>query len=438
MANNKIQLWISPTDGKVYDSLNVSADPPKLDFIQGDEVEVELHLCKTIDGDLVEVDFPADSSVKLAIGRKEAAPEQGTYQISYGSESVTLSYAATSEQIQTALNGMVGIIAAGRVDVIRLSGVMVQIKFRNVGVNGTLTVNADGLLPASYGKVIPIRAGSSTQRGTYFLKVAQSPVVYQTVWDSIESVEPVAVSITTIALGYKRIEFTPAPSIGSWTISSTPNVWRAWRLQPNFGLAGEVTPAQWWGDVTSIIVPAIAQDSDFEFLAEDADVTDEKMYATSDYLQPKVKALGNGIYDVIWGYYPSWLPPDQNYYANVTDFTVAPGNYSYPLSVDASALKPRKGFTAKLNLNSAEVEYFLAGSSSATADLEVEVSNAGIKQTVLMTECTIKNDMIDGYAYAPIELDVARIPDAPSDGIFYGRKNAGWTPLTEIDGGTYE
>ena len=437
MANNKIQLWISPSDGRLYDSLNISSDAPNLNFTQGDDIEVEVHLCKSVDNVLVEVDFPTDATIKLAIGRRDTMPKQGTYRISYGTESATLAFNASSLQIQDALNAMVGIIAAGLVDVIRLSDAMVQIKFRNVGVNGTLTVDTTNLLPSSYGKLVTVRSGNTTNRGTYFLKVAESPIVYQTQWDSIESVEPVVASIKTIGLGYKRIELTPAPAIGTWTISTTPNVWRAWRLQPNFGLAGELTPAQVWGTVTSLVVPAVAVDSDFEFTAEEADVTAGKMFATSDYLQPKVRALGNGIYDVIWGFYPDWLPPSSVYFPTANDYKVPPALYSYPLTVNAAGLKPRKGFTAKLNLNSAEVEYFLAGASSGTADLEVEVTSGVAKQTILMTECTINNDMIDGYAYTPIELDVATIPDAPSDGVFYGRKNAGWTPLTEIDGGSY-
>lgn len=437
MANNKIQLWISPTDGRVYDSLNVSADPPALEFVQGDDVEVELHLCKKIDDNLVEIDFPASAQVKLAIGRRDSIPEQGTFQIGYGVESITLPFNATSTEIEAALNGMTGIDNAGGVTVIRLSPVMVQIKFLEVGVNGTLTVNTDGLLPTSYGKLITIRAGNSTSRGTYFLKVAQSPVVYQTEWDSIESVEPVVASVTTIGFGHKRVELSPVPTLGSWTMTSTPNVWRAWRLQPLFGTPSEDEPSVLWGASETLVIPAVATDEDFQYIANDIDVVDEKMFAVSDYFQPTVRLVSDGIYDVIWNA-STWTPPDDTYVASSADYTVPPDGYAYPLSVNTSGLKPRKGLTAKLNLNSAEVEYFLAGASSATAELEVEVSATSARQTVLMTECTIKNDMIDGYAYMPIELDVSTITDAPVDGQFYGRKNGGWTPLTEIDGGTYE
>jgi hypothetical protein len=384
-----------------------------------------------------EVDFPADASLKLAIGLRDTAPNTGSYTITYGSDTATFLAGASAGAVQTALNLLPSIIAAGLVDVISLSSVMMQVKFRTVGVNATMTLATEALFPSSYGKAIAIRAGDATHRGSYFVKVAQSPVVYQADWDNIESVEPVTATIKTIGPGYKRIEFNPIPTIGTWSITTTPNVWRGWRMQPNFGLAGQLTPAQIWSTTTSLVVPAVSVDSDFEYLADAADVTALKLYSTSDYFQPKIELVSDGIYDVIWGYYPDWLPPDPAYYATVASYTATPLGYNYPLTVNASGLKPRKGFTASLNLNSVEVEYLLSGASETMASLEIEVTTSGKKQTLLQTECTIKNDMIDGYAYSPIELDVATIPDAPSDGVFYGRKDGGWTPLTEIDGGSY-
>lgn len=434
--NNKIQLWVAPTEGKVYDSLSINANPPAFDFTQGDEVDVELHLCKTVDGSLVEVDFPANASVRLAIGRRDALPTSGTFDVSYGAETATLDFNATSGQVETALNAMVGIDNAGGVTVTRISQVMFKIDFNEAGVLGTLTVDTEQLMPTAYGKVVQIRAGTVSTKGAYFLKIAQSPIVYQSSWDDIESVEPVEATLTTIGVGHKRVELTPVPTAGSWTMTTTPNVWRGWRLQPDWGTVNQVTPLAVWGQTTSLVIPAVAADSDFQYTATDADVTANKMFATSDYFQPTVKWVSDGIYDVIWNY-SDWLPPDTAYYSSVDDYTVAPNGYGYPLTVNTAALKPRKGFTAKISFNTAEVEYFLAGETSGTANFEIEVSSLNSKHTILQTTCTIENDMIDGYAYEPISLDVASIPDAPSDGLFYGRKDGGWTPLTEIDGGTY-
>jgi hypothetical protein len=348
-----------------------------------------------------------------------------------------LNYNASASAIQTALNLNATVAAEGSVDVIDLSSVMRQVRYRTTGVKTPMTIDSTLLFPTSYGKVIPLRAGSSTVRAINFIKVAQSPVIYQTQWDSIESIEPVLATITTIGVGHKRIELKPAPSIGSWTLTTTPNVWRSWRLQPNWGTVSQALPATFWSASTTLVVPAVASDANFQFVATNTDVTGLKMYPSSDYFQPNVQLVGDGIYDVIWDYDPIWMPPDATYNSLVNSFRNAPSGYTYPLSVNPAGLKPRKGFTATINLNSAEIEYLLAGAATVSASLEIEVSTSGTKQTILMSECSIKNDMIDGYAYNPIELDVAVIPDAPSNNLFYGRKDGGWTPLTEIDGGSY-
>ena len=104
MANSKKQLWISPTTGKVYDSLNISADAPSLVFTQGDSVDIELHLCKNVNETLVEIEFPADATVKLAIGRRDTPPQTGTYVITAGANQTILVSGAGADAIETALN----------------------------------------------------------------------------------------------------------------------------------------------------------------------------------------------------------------------------------------------------------------------------------------------------------------------------------------------
>jgi hypothetical protein len=96
-----------------------------------------------------------------------------------------------------------------------------------------------------------------------------------------------------------------------------------------------------------------------------------------------------------------------------------------------------KGKEAYVDLNTAEIEYLLDGAASATTSMEIEVELAnGNKWTVLQTTCTIKNDLIDQSTFSPLSFDEG-LPEAPIDGVAYLRKNGGWTPLTEIDGGSF-
>lgn len=400
-------------------------------------MDFELHLCKTIDNELVEVDLPDDAAIKLAIGNRDAFPSSGTFTVTCGGQDIVLGFNAAPTAVQAALNANPTILAEGGVDVIQLSPVMRQITYRTVGAKSSMTIDTSLLYPTCYGKVINIRTGTPTNRAVIFLKVAQSPVVYQTEWNSISSVETITASIATIGQGHKRITLSPVPTLGTWTLTTTPHVWRVWRLQTDWGTANELPASHFWNTTTTLVVPAMAQDADFQYVARSEEVISGKLFATSDFFQPHLRYVTEGVYDVIWNYEPNWRPPDEDYYPVTGNFLNPPSGYSYPFSVNPAGLKPRKGFTSTINFNSAEVEYLLAGEDNVNVSLEIEISSGAGKQTILMAECSIKNDMIDGYAYNPIELDVAAIPDAPSDGVFYGRKNGGWTPLTEIDGGTF-
>ena len=112
-----------------------------------------------------------------------------------------------------------------------------------------------------------------------------------------------------------------------------------------------------------------------------------------------------------------------------------PVDYVMPFSVQSNFER----FPSKIGVvsfNTAEVEYLLAGGTSATASLEIEVeSPGGERWTILQTTCTIKNDLIDVESYSPLQF-TNPVYEAPVDGQQYVRKDGAWT-LLNIDGGTY-
>ena len=463
MVKNRKVLYVSPSDGKLYSELDTTTAVSSIELTQGDSVVMELHMCKLYEGGLVEVPFPANSQLKLAVGNLDASADSGTYVITYGGVSTTVAFDVTSTELQIALNSMASITAAGGVTVATVSGVVDQITFNQEGVNGTFGLDVSGLAPTMYGRVIPVRAGDSTHRGIYAFKIARAPVIYQTQWVDRSTVDIVTAVVSTIKTGHKRITVDPVPSGGLLTITTTPNVYRKTYLQGIFQWhaiptpAGALFPSHFYGQLETYTVPmtlgqvddayfqfrATAQQQNFyNYQVSTGDAPFKAFNEVEDLLQAHVINVAPGIWDFIWNYNPDWQPPmwKSNYYfsnLNPAHYTTIPSGYDYPLTVSPSGVMLLHGKIANLNLNSAEVEYFLAGNDSVTAMLEIELTTDDYKQTILQTTCTINNDLIDGYAYSPIELDVATIPDAPSDGIFYGRKNAGWTPLTEIDGGSY-
>jgi hypothetical protein len=462
MVKNRKVLYVSPSDGKVYSELDTTATVSSIELTQGDSVTMELHMCKLYEGELIEVPFPANSQLKLAVGNLDAAADSGTYVVTYGGISTTVAFNVTAAVLQTTLNSMASIASSGGVTVATVNEVVNQVTFNEEGVNGTFELDVSGLAPTMYGRVIPIRVGDSTHRGIYAFKIAQAPVIYQTQWADRSTVDATQAVITTIKTGHKRLTLDPAPMNGLMAITTTPNVYRKTYLQGNLGSSGDWLgppalgnpPSYYFGQLETIHIPVTADDTYFQFRAT-AQQQNFYNYVSGnlmppfvafndveDYFQPHVVYVAPGIWDFIWNYDPAWQPPMwlSGFYfthQNPAYYTTIPNGYNYPLSVNIAGVPQLEGKIANLNLNSIDIEYFLDGNSSVTGMLEIELTTDDYKQTILQSTCTIKNDMIDGYAYSPIELDVATIPDAPSDGVFYGRKNGGWTPLTEIDGGTY-
>jgi hypothetical protein len=460
MVKNRKVLYISPSDGKLYSELVTSSVVTDISLTQGDDVTIELHMCKLLDGELIEVPFPASSQVKLAVGRLDTPAVSGTYKITYGMEETTLAYNSTAAQVQTALNLMASITSSGGVTVSKVNNVVNQVIFNNPGVNSSFELDTSGLIPTMYSRVIPIRVGDSTHRGIYGLKVAQAPVVYQTQWDDRSTIDTPTATITTINTGHKRLTIYPIPPSGLMSITTTPNVYRKTYLQGTFDWYGPPAagnpPSYYYGQLETVLVPVTADDTYFQFRATaqqqnfynyvvGPNVPSFKAFNdVEDYFQPHITNIAPGVWDFIWNYnIAGWTPPMWQtgfyfpYLQDPASYTTIPVGYDYPISVDLASVTPFEGKIANLNLNSIDIEYFLGGAASVAGMLEIELTTDDYKQTILQSTCTIINDMIDGYAYSPIDLDVAHIPDAPSDGIFYGRKDGGWTPLTEIDGGSY-
>jgi hypothetical protein len=104
-----------------------------------------------------------------------------------------------------------------------------------------------------------------------------------------------------------------------------------------------------------------------------------------------------------------------------------------PFTANATGLNGYVGKTAIIDFNTAEVEYLLGGASSASTYFELELTDSsGVKQTLLQTTCTIKNDMIDATTFTPISLGNG-VGEAPMDGTLYARKDGAWETFTPED-----
>jgi hypothetical protein len=396
MIKDTYKLWVNAEQGVFYSAFGSNTPGSAPLFIQGDTVDVEVHLVHWSQGTtryLEEVPFPAGSTLRLAIGKVDTAPTSGTFNVSYGTDTASnLSHAITASALQTALNALPSIAAAGNVVVTRVATSTFRIQFNNPGVNLSLQVNALGVSPPSYSKVITLQTGTTSAPGIFLIKVKQAPVVYQDDWDDLD--EPTLTVTTLAANRSKRVSISPVPKAGSWSLTGTKTI-------DTSKTDADVTIDDWNTLITKRLSVG-ATSSDFrEF----------------QYLVTKVD-------EAVWD-----IAVDES-------FTVDSG-FTMPFTATGDGLIGFIGKTAQVSFDTAEIEYLLNGASSATATLELELEMGdGSKWTILQTNCTIRNDMIDSSSFSPIGF-APSVSEAPLDGIFYGRKDGQWTPLTEIDGGTY-
>ena len=396
MAKNTFKLWVNPETNTIYDTWGSNVSAPPLVFLQGDAVEIEVHLIRWTQGAtrfMQEIEFPAGSTLRLAIGKLDTAPTSGTYTITYGGNTTTaLAYNADAATISTALNALASITSAGGVTVTKLTNSIIQITFNAVGHNTGFTVDGLALSPPVAIKTITLQAGSASVKGAYLIKVKQAPVVYQDTWDDLD--EPTLTVTTLQANRAKRVSISPDPKEGSWALTGTEAI--APKISKD---GGDITnlPTYWNEDVTKR-VSVLANATDFS----------EFQYA--------VTKVGPFAWD----------------FAVINDYDI-PVGYTMPFTANAVGINGYVGKTAIVDFNTAEVEYLLGGSSSASTYFELELTDAsGVKQTILQTTCTIKNDMIDSTSFTPISLGNG-MSEAPIDGLLYARKDGVWETFTPED-----
>lgn len=404
MASTYRPLWIDPFEGRLYAGWQNNQTAPTLVFKQGDEVDIELFLIKkgVNSGQQESVPFPTGSTIRFAIGRLDAAPTAGTYNLSYGGDTAEIAYDEEIADIETLLNALPSITAEGGVDVESISTTSYRITFRSVGVRTGFNADPSALSPTSSAAVSTLRAGTASVKAIYTVKVYQSVAVFQDTW--VDSDEPTITVETLEANKAKRVTIVPTPLSGSWTLTATENI------KNKVDEAGDEddVPTYWTETVTqrlSIFNP------NFDWPA-----------TTSNPFK-----VGRSI----------WQLDVQQVAETAWDFTVkndyeVPVGYTMPFTASGNFIKfPSKIST--VSFNTVEIEYLLNGANTRAAVLEIEVqSPSGERWTILQTACTILNDLIDQSAYTPTQYDEP-LNDAPADGSLYARRNNAWEAFLPED-----
>lgn len=354
MSLPAITLWANSNKNEFADDWQSNGTLSSLQFKQGDTVGIELHWVEHQTGSFMsEVVWPPAANITLAIGLLDAAPTSGQFRLAYASQSTAdIDYNATAAVIQTALNGLAGIISEGGVTVIR-SGTTIRVSWNDpIAVASAITVSENNLTPTSSIGIGVARTGTSLVSHVVQLHIKQSPVAVCSSW--ADSPTP-TVTLTEIhAPAYSgdfriwRLIIDPEPRAGTFRLSKVINGTLYWTPPININGLSDTT-------VASALGLNVAKISDFEFEISQSQIA--------------------------------------------LDVTV---NVSL-LGADSSGLIPFSSKYGVLNLNSLDVELLLGGAASKACICEIEVEMNGKYQTLVQSTCTVYNDLIDTDSYTLVE-----------------------------------
>lgn len=196
MATRATRLIVNLETGLLMPSTDGVAGATNPRFVLGDNVPIEIYLVQPSQSGAIPyftIPFPAGSTVKAAIGSINKNPTDGQWFLSYdGDETEALDAEATATQVQTALNALASITAAGGVVVSKI-GTQFNITFNNVGDRLEFISRDESLFPASVIQQQVLQEGSGSAAEVVLVNLAVRPIAYT---DSFTSIDAPAGSYT--------------------------------------------------------------------------------------------------------------------------------------------------------------------------------------------------------------------------------------------------
>lgn len=369
-----IKLFIDPKLGLAFGNFAGSSQISNPTFTLGDTAGIEIYLVESTQVASYprqELPFPASPGIKVAIGAIDESPLAGTWVMSYGGNSTSaLPYNATAAQLQTALNALASITAAGGVTVSKIGG-NYNIAFNLVGARTELTTDSTALIPLSTATVATLQEGTSTKVAITLVHLQRTVAGLAT---SFTQTSESQISIVSLGAwdGSKatyRLSISPDPKGGSFTIGFD-------------ALTGDDV------STSAIQVGASAQDVQNAL---------------------NIKALVDKVTVTQVGAY-------------AYDITVATQPGTSGLTANDAGLLSFNGYYGEISLNTAEAISLLDGAESVETTLEVEITSDSKALTLLQIPCTLKNAVIDAGSVDPLVLDTY-LSQTTADGRYLRKAN---------------
>jgi len=424
-------LFIDMTNRRLATSLTSLTPATAPRFVKGDNGEINLYFLEAtgnVSAPFNVVDMTG-TTVKFGVGTRTGTPASGTFTLSFGGEtSGAIGFSATAGAISSALNSLSAITAAGKVSVDGTMATNFVISFNSAGTRSAITANVSHLIPTTSALIDERLAGDATTNEIQELQLRLAPAVYQPTWTDLGTALTVSVATTltgsTLQNEVQRISFSRPPYQGSYRVTvPTYNVDIASTVTDgvfitasNHGLTlaqpvvlTGFTALTGYTAGTQYFVRSIPQTTQFLLgttagsvaittgtgtvttgsvattVLRQTDPLDASTTASS--LQSALQALdsigaGNATVSGIQG----------SYY-DVT-FGGSKGFADLPTLQVQSGLSATAGKTASVNFSTFGVRDYLANLTNATADLEIELTESGERNTIILQSCTLTEELI--------------------------------------------
>ena len=424
-------LFIDTTNRRLATSLTSLAPATAPRFVKGDNGEINLYFLEAtgnVSAPFNVVDMTG-TTVKFGVGTRTGIPASGTFTLSFGGEtSGAIGFSATAGAISSALNSLSAITSAGSVSVDGTMATNFVISFNSAGTQSAITANVSHLIPTTSALIDERLAGDATTNEIQELQLRLAPAVYQPTWTDLGTALTVSVATTitgsTLNNEVQRISFSRPPYLGSYRVTApTYNVDISSTVTDgvfitatNHGLSLSqpvvltgFTALTGYTAGTQYFVRSIPETTQFllgvtagatAITTGTGTVTTGSVATTilrqTDPLDATTTASALQIalqsLDSI-GANNLTVSGIQGSYFDVT-FGGDKGFSDLPTLQVQSGLSATPGKTASVNFSTFGVRDYLLNATSATADLEIELTESGERNTIILQSCTLTEELI--------------------------------------------
>ena len=424
-------LFIDTTNRRLATSLTSLAPATAPRFVKGDNGEINLYFLEAtgnVSAPFSVVDMTG-TTVKFGVGTRTGIPASGTFTLSFGGEtSGAIGFSATAGAISSALNSLSAITSAGSVSVDGTMATNFVISFNSAGTQSAITGNFARLIPETSALIDERLAGNATTAEIQELQLRLAPAVYQPTWTDLGTALTVSVATTitgsTLNNEVQRISFSRPPYLGSYRVTvptynvdiSSTVTDGVFITASNHGLSLSqpvvltgFTALTGYTAGTQYFVRSIPETTQFllgvtagatTITTGTGTVTTGSVATTilrqTDPLDATTTASALQIalqsLDSI-GANNLTVSGIQSSYFDVT-FGGDKGFSDLPTLQVQSGLSATPGKTASVNFSTFGVRDYLLNATSATADLEIELTESGERNTIILQSCTLTEELI--------------------------------------------